>query len=812
MDNKKKIKIWLLILLITLSVAGGAATILSKKTNFFKGDIGMIGPPPPPPPLLINQSSIGGTQPTSQVTLFNSTCETIVEKNQCINNCSWNPYQSRKILDGIGNESFVTDYRCETKPQPKDTEPGLSIVNYTDFKGEVIPGTTTAVASFFFKNVTADDRALDIAVERITLKKKGTSQNTELKSDQLRNLLFVKDLNNFSDPAKEIAEKKLLTSPLITTVAPDGTLEWTSQKGPLFSISKGKTAKISVLAKISDTAEIGKDFMFTIEQGAVRALYPFYQKYATVRGDPVFPVTSTTVTVVKPEIVAPKQPPPVIPEVTVSVSSDTPKGKEITPDKNLFTAAKLQFIATGHTEISTISVSPDETLGNDLIDLSQIDAIQVFSSTGGNQEKALSSEQKFDTVTRKALFKFAQPWIIDKPDPLSQFFVIKIRLKAGATPGKKFSFGIKTAGDIVLAGAGQIINKNIPAFANVWSIAIPPPPPPPPGAKAALTVTADLPDNQETSIEPKGTQTIKAIKLDIIMQGGDQKTNKLKKLIFAYTGSLDQVKINDPHIFTEDDSEFKAATVTKNPVNGTIEIVFQTTGDAVALLNPQQSFIIYIKATLAQSDGDKKIQYTLTKIDVTPDEASQKSIRIPGPIFTVLQEKAKVLPPPPPPPPPPPAPPPPPPAPPPPLPPPPKLTCEQQGKYTFRPVDKQTVGVSGMCIACPTYSYIQNGGTCEKKQIYQRGASLGDDTSSGSGPNNTTNYQSISQNTQNSQSASAGSSSTANSGSASNPNLQQSQRLVRAPERGNAGPEALVYIAILAVVQSGLWIGRRRKK
>ena len=38
------------------------------------------------------------------------------------------------------------------------------------------------------------------------------------------------------------------------------------------------------------------------------------------------------------------------------------------------------------------------------------------------------------------------------------------------------------------------------------------------------------------------------------------------------------------------------------------------------------------------------------------------------------------------------------------------------------------------------------------------------------------------------------------------------QRLVRAPERGNTGPEVLIYLGVVAAVNGLIWIRKKRKK
>lgn len=44
------------------------------------------------------------------------------------------------------------------------------------------------------------------------------------------------------------------------------------------------------------------------------------------------------------------------------------------------------------------------------------------------------------------------------------------------------------------------------------------------------------------------------------------------------------------------------------------------------------------------------------------------------------------------------------------------------------------------------------------------------------------------------------------------PNLTASQRLVSAPERGQTGPEALLYFGVLAAIQGGIWLKKKLRK
>ncbi|MBI2638030.1 hypothetical protein HYW83_00360 [Candidatus Peregrinibacteria bacterium] len=140
--------------------------------------------------------------------------------------------------------------------------------------------------------------------------------------------------------------------------------------------------------------------------------------------------------------------------------------------------------------------------------------------------------------------------------------------------------------------------------------------------------------------------------------------------------------------------------------------------------------------------------------------------------------------------------------------PPPGQTCEQQGLKTYTGPPKPGERVTGMCIACTTEQYIANGGTCEAKKkkkvgnmdrgLPQAGGGQAG-TAGGAAATGAANAGAVTQQSQGDQRGSA-------------PDLQASQRLVRAPERANTGPETLVYLGILSVVHAGLWLRRKMKR
>jgi hypothetical protein len=118
-----------------------------------------------------------------------------------------------------------------------------------------------------------------------------------------------------------------------------------------------------------------------------------------------------------------------------------------------------------------------------------------------------------------------------------------------------------------------------------------------------------------------------------------------------------------------------------------------------------------------------------------------------------------------------------------------------------------------MCIPCTTKKYIDNGGSCEKKKKKIVGADA-PFTAQGAAATGATQAVAQAGAQAGAQAAPQQQAQAAGAAAAPSPvpNLQATQRLVRAPERANTGPEALVYIGILGAIQAGLWLRRRMKK
>ena len=131
------------------------------------------------------------------------------------------------------------------------------------------------------------------------------------------------------------------------------------------------------------------------------------------------------------------------------------------------------------------------------------------------------------------------------------------------------------------------------------------------------------------------------------------------------------------------------------------------------------------------------------------------------------------------------------------------LTCEARGKYTYTGPAKPGVRIPGMCIDCSTDAYIANGGTCEVAQVTYDSTNLSE-----SSPNLD---EAAAKNSQTNQTAQGDQGYRPASG-ATTSSLSGSQRLVSAPERGNAGPEIMIYPLLVAMANGAYFLVRRRKK
>ncbi len=347
-------------------------------------------------------------------------------------------------------------------------------------------------------------------------------------------------------------------------------------------------------------------------------------------------------------------------------------------------------------------------------------------------------------------------------------------------------------------------------------------------------------------------------------------------LEYAGASPLEISKITDLHLFRGDSTEFTVGatnkdliSLNKNATNGTIEIVFQIAGPTTLLADERNKHLtLYAKINGSQGDNGKKIQFQVKSVEIEPAAGSLMALSIPTPVITVHEDPpdapvatlqaapasinqgqsttltwtvtgattmsidqgvgniqgtgsrtvnpltdttytlsatnaggtiartvaiavAQPVAP----------------SPPPPPPPPPgsssAQTCEQQGLYTYTGQPKPGERVTGMCIPCTTEKYIAGAGSCEVKKKKKSGSTI----DRAFAPTNENQAAPASASV-----GASGSQRPAAAAAAPSPNLQGSQRLVRAPERANTGPETLVYIVILSAVHAGLWVRRRMKR
>ncbi|MBP9717762.1 peptidoglycan-binding protein [Candidatus Gracilibacteria bacterium] len=112
-------------------------------------------------------------------------------------------------------------------------------------------------------------------------------------------------------------------------------------------------------------------------------------------------------------------------------------------------------------------------------------------------------------------------------------------------------------------------------------------------------------------------------------------------------------------------------------------------------------------------------------------------------------------------------------------------TCESHGQFTYDGPERPGVRIVGMCIPCPTETYIAFGGACEAPQ-----AEVIDDVAPAADDSGNGDLREAA------------------------PDLGQTQRIVRAPERGRTGPGLIPYIVTVGAANLAFFLnkGRRKKK
>lgn len=386
------------------------------------------------------------------------------------------------------------------------------------------------------------------------------------------------------------------------------------------------------------------------------------------------------------------------------------------------------------------------------------------------------------------------------------------------------------------------------------------PPPPaeiPPPEPAALYISASLPQNQ-TTILNAGIQFVKAISIDLAKTGGNDAADAISGITLNLSGNFPKSKLREEELWVKGDIEEKvtAATITKNPTKDALIIALPSN----YLLGANKKFILYVKAEVAEVDTSKTFQYIVSGATTIPASITKTfadGSQAAGPEFTIAEMAGEELtcangkieqggqcvcpagtnefsggvtfytpnvcipctsaqliasggfycpqdrPAP---------------------PPAPELAepapqplasaalpqepvaeetgsqaCAAQGKYVYTGPAKPGVRTPGMCIDCPTETYIKFGGKCEARKTAARTAqpkiespqATGAVSEQPSGPQTQTGSRGVAY------------------APGPQPSLQGSQRLVRAPERGQVGPGVAVYFGVLAAIQGGIWLKRR---
>lgn len=167
-------------------------------------------------------------------------------------------------------------------------------------------------------------------------------------------------------------------------------------------------------------------------------------------------------------------------------------------------------------------------------------------------------------------------------------------------------------------------------------------------------------------------------------------------------------------------------------------------------------------------------------------------------------------------------------------------SCEARGQYTYTGPDRPGVRYYGMCIDCPMSEYVGNGGSCQALTAAAPTPPPPPPTQSQSStvvvPPPVESSSSLGStnpppplptpppppSTAQPQRAAAPQGGVADTyytqqpyyytqDPYAQPTLQQSQRLVRVPEQGNTGPEALMYFAIASSASALTYVFKKRK-
>jgi len=139
-----------------------------------------------------------------------------------------------------------------------------------------------------------------------------------------------------------------------------------------------------------------------------------------------------------------------------------------------------------------------------------------------------------------------------------------------------------------------------------------------------LTITAKLPDGQNTNI-PFDEATIKAIEMDFSKRGGDLLGDQLKHFDLVFEGDFNTNLIYEPELFivsgtqkaqlTDEQVELKYSTT-----NGIINVDFT----APQVLGESKRLVLYLKTNATATDTGKKFRYKVSGVETEPNTPISK--------------------------------------------------------------------------------------------------------------------------------------------------------------------------------------------
>lgn len=456
--------------------------------------------------------------------------------------------------------------------------------------------------------------------------------------------------------------------------------------------------------------------------------------------------------------------------VTVAASSTANSDATATPGQTDIDLGSFTLTGSADAKFKTIEFTKTGSTPNSA--LSSLALKKADGSTLGFEQRVTSAG--------KVRFNFAETNLGTTP----QTFKLTASLSETAPPETNFTFSLQAQPGSLAEQAQDVTLANVP-FA-LRKITIPAAAVTPDETQKTLSVLAGRPARStDTNLTAGEAKDLAVLELTFT-NGQPLEPISVDGLTLRFTGTLPVTKLSDPVFYsgaTGRPLPGSQATVTRDPRNG--DIIAEFTGFAVDL---QTSLILYVKVSTNSADSGKTIQYALANIET--DQSVDVEIENAGsPTFTVAtaatdapddaqqaaaaQEEARkseeV-----------------------------RKAAEEAKKAAEAAATeaKKALEEVKKAVAKKKPTNTNSGGKAPvDRQLADAMAATATVKPSGPAPITTAAQTEASQR-----------------GAAYSSGLEGSQRITRAPERGNTGPGVGIYFAILGVVQAGRLIRKKLGK